>query len=203
MTKVTTQASMSLDGFIAGPNESGFEHIFEWYGNGDVTLSTANPEMPAFQVSEASADYLGVWDDLGAMVVGRRLFDITNGWDGSHPIGRDVPIFVVTHSAPTEWAPKYDNTSFTFVTDGLESAIEQAKAVAGSKDVAVGPGSIVGQALEAGLIDEIKIDLVPVFIGGGVRFLESLATAPITLDTPRVIEGDRVTHLIYKVQAPS
>ncbi|HZK51740.1 MAG TPA: dihydrofolate reductase family protein [Actinomycetota bacterium] len=203
MSKVTTQASMSLDGFISGPNESGFEHIFEWYGNGNVTIPTANPEMPAFQVSQASADYLGVWDDLGAMVVGRRLFDITNGWDGNHPIGRDVPIFVVTHSVPMDWTPKYDDTSFTFVTDGLESAIAQAKAVAGNKSVVVGPGSIVGQALESGLIDEIKVDLVPVLIGGGVRFLESLATAPVTLDTPRVIEGDRVTHLIFKVQPAS
>lgn len=202
MPKVTTQASMSLDGFISGPNESGFEHIFEWYGNGDVTIPTANPEMPPSRVSQASADYLEVWDDIGAIVVGRRLFDMTNGWDGSHPIGREIPIFVVTHSAPTEWTPKHDDTSFTFVTDGLESAIEQAKAVAGNKDVDIGPGSIVGQALESGLLDEIKIDLVPVLLGGGVRFLESLATAPVKLDGPRVIEGDRVTHLIYKVQAP-
>jgi dihydrofolate reductase len=202
MPKVSTQASMSLDGFISGPNESGFEHIFEWYGNGDVTIHTANPEMPPFRVSQESAGYLDVWDDIGAIVVGRRLFDMTNGWDGSHPIGREIPFFVVTHNEPTEWTPKYDDTSFTFVTDGLESAIEQAKAVAGNKYVDIGPGSIVGQALESGLLDEIKIDLVPVLLGGGVRFLESLASAPVKLDGPRVIEGNRVTHLIYKVQAP-
>jgi dihydrofolate reductase len=112
MSKVITSASMSLDGFIAGPGNSGFEHLFAWHRNGDVEVASADPRW-AFQVEAVSATHLR--DQLastGALVVGRRLFDLTNGWGGTHPFG--VPVFVVTHAAPRDWP--HPDAPFTFVT---------------------------------------------------------------------------------------
>jgi dihydrofolate reductase len=117
------------------------------------------------------------------------------GWGGKHPL--DVPVFVVTSSVPREWV--YEGSPFTFVTDGLESALEQAKAVAGDKDVGVGAASIVQQCLRAGLLDEIHIDLVPVLLGGGVGLFDHLGIGPIDLERTRVIEGAGVTHLTFRV----
>ena len=108
----------------------------------------------------------------------------------------DVPVFVVTGSVPPEWV--YQGSLFTFVTDGLESALEQAKAVAGNKDVGVGAASIVQQCIRAGLLDEIHLDLVPVLLGGGVSLFDHLGTGPIDLERTRVIEG-AVTHLTFRV----
>ena len=132
---------------------------------------------------------------MGAFVTGRRTFDITNGWGGSPPLG--VPAFVVTHTVPQEWV--YEGSPFTFVTDGVESAVERAKAVAGDKDVAVGAASIAQQCLQAGLLDEIHIDLVPVLLGDGVRLFDHLGTGPIELQRTRVIEAPDVTHLTFRV----
>ena len=109
----------------------------------------------------------------------------------------DVPVFVVTSSVPPAWVD--DGSPFRFVTDGLESALEQAKAVAGGKDVGVGAASIVQQCLRAGLLDEIHIDLVPVLLGGGVSLFDHLGTGPIDLEITRVIQGAGVTHLTYRV----
>jgi dihydrofolate reductase len=128
-------------------------------------------------------------------VTGRRTFDITNGWGGSPPLG--VPTFVVTHTVSQEWV--YEGSPFTFVTDGVESAVGQAKAVAGDKDVAVGAASIVQQCIRAGLLDEIHVDLVPVLLGGGVRLFEHLGSTPIGLERTRVIEAPSVTHLTFRV----
>ena len=115
------------------------------------------------------------------------------GWQS--PLG--VLIFVATHAVPQEWV--YEGSPFTFVTDGAENAVEQAKAVAGEKDVAVGAASIAQQCIRAGLLDEIHIDLVPVLLGGGVRFFDNLGTEPIELESTRVIEGAGVTHLTFRV----
>ena len=109
----------------------------------------------------------------------------------------DVPVFVVSHTVPQEWV--YEGSPFTFVTDGLESAVEQAKAVAGDKDVGVGAASIVQQCIRAGLLDEIHIDLVPVLLGGGVSLFDHLGIGPIDLERTRVIEGAGVTHLTFRV----
>ena len=108
-----------------------------------------------------------------------------------------VPTFVVTHTVPQEWV--YEATPFTFVTDGVESALEQAKAVAADKDVAVGVASIVQQCIEAGLLDEIHVDLVPVLLGRGVRLFDHLGTEPVELERTRVIEAPDVTHLTFRV----
>jgi dihydrofolate reductase len=149
-----------------------------------------------FNVSPQSAELLREVDRrMGAFVTGRRTFDITGGWGGRPPLG--VPTFVVTHTVPQEWV--YEGSPYTFVTDGVESAVEQAKQAAGAKDVAVGAASIAQQCIRAGLLDEISINLVPVLLGGGVRLFEHLGTTLIDLESTRVIEAPGVTHLTFRV----
>jgi dihydrofolate reductase len=195
MAKVIANMSMSLDGFVADPSD-GIEHLFGWYFNGDVTVPTANPNL-TFRTSEASAAHLrDAFASVGALIAGRRLFDVAGGWGGRHPV--DVPVFVVTHTVPDGW-PR-DDAPFTFVTDGIESALAQAKATAGEQVVAVASPNIAQQYLNAGLLDEISVDLVPVLLGKGIRFFDNLANTPIKLDDPRIIEGTGVTHLIYRVK---
>ena len=194
--------TMSLDGFIAGPNDGpeqplgeGGMRLFDWFSAGDTDYGLPGTEM-VFRVSPQSAELLReAHARMGAFVTGRRTFDITNGWGGNPPLG--VPTFVVTHSeAPREWT--YEGSPFTFVTDGVESAVEQARASAGDKDVAVGAASIVQQCIEAGLLDEIHLDLVPVLLGDGVRLFEHLG-GPIELERTRVVEGTEVTHLTFRI----
>ena len=196
MTRVYTGASMSLDGYIAGPEETGFEHLFKWYGNGDVPVPTADPNM-TLQMTDVSAKHFrGIVDNTGALVVGRRLFDLTSAWGGTHPMNR--PVVVLTHNVPQGWPRKGPN--FTFVTDGIEAAVDTAKQLAGDKVVGVNGGSIARQCLNAGLLDEVWVDLVPVLLGGGVPFFNHLDIAPVELDGPDVIEGTDVTHLRYRVR---
>ncbi|MFI6255874.1 dihydrofolate reductase family protein [Micromonospora zamorensis] len=197
MTKVTTEATMSLDGYIADASHGGFEYLFQWYENGDVETPTANPEL-TFRTSAASARHLrALTERTGALVVGRRLFDITSGWGGRHPL--DVPVVVVTHNVPEGWEP--ENDSFVFVTDGIESAIARAKAIAGDKDVGVNGGTIAAQVVEAGLLDEVHVNLVPVLLGTGIPLFADLKIAPLQLDGPfSVVEGHGVTHLTYRVR---
>ena len=192
MTKVYTGASMSLDGYIAGPAETGFEHLFKWYGNGEVEVATTHPEL-TLRMTPGSAEHFRTLIDMtGALVVGRKLFDSTNGWGGNHPMGR--PVVVVTHSVPEGW-PR-DDAPFTFVTDGIERAVEQATALAGDKVVGVNGGTIARQCLEAGLLDEIWVDLVPVLLGGGTPFFDQVRGAPFELEGPlSVVQGTDVTHL--------
>jgi dihydrofolate reductase len=198
MSKVFTGASMSLDGFIADESDGGFEYLFRWYGNGDVAVPNARPDM-TFRTTAESADILReLLDNTGALIVGRKLFDITGGWDGKHPIG--VPVVVVTHSLPPGW-PR-DDAPFTFVTDGISNAVAKAQELAGDKWVGVNGGTIARQCLDAGLLDEIQVALVPVLLGSGIPFFGSLANAPIELDGPtRVVQGREVTHLHYRVRA--
>jgi dihydrofolate reductase len=194
MGKVITNLSMSLDGFIAGP-EDDVGRLFRWYSSGDTEYEMPGTEM-VFKVSPVSAELLReMHRTIGALVTGRRTFDIANGWGGRPPLG--VPAFVVTHTVPQECV--YERSPFTFVTDGVASAVEQAKAVAADKDVAVGAASIAQQCIKAGLVDEIHIDLVPVLLGGGVRLFEHTGTEPVELENTRVIEAPGVTHLTFRV----
>ena len=196
MTTVYTGASMSIDGYISGPGETGFEHLFQWYGNGDVEVPTADPNM-TLRMSQVSADH---WREVleltGALVVGRKLFDAMGGWGGKHPA--DKPVVVLTHrEAPEGWEDK----PFTFVTEGIERAIAVAAELAGGEGVGLNGGTIASQALDAGLLDEVWVDLVPVVLGGGVPFLSGLGSAPISLEGPiGVSEGSAVTHLRYRVR---
>jgi dihydrofolate reductase len=202
MGKVATGLSMSLDGFIAGPNDGpssplgeGGEWLFGWYSGGDTEYRLPGTDM-VFKVSPQSAELLReAHSKMGAFVTGRRTFDITNGWGGRPPLG--VPTFVVTHTVPQEWV--YEGSPFTFVTDGVESAVGQAKAVAGDKDVAVGAANIVQQCTRAGLLDEIHVDLVPILLGGGIRLFDHLGTGPIELERTEVVEAPGVTHLTFRI----
>ena len=202
MGKVATGLSMSLDGFIAGPNDGperplghGGERLFAWYSSGDTEYRLPGIEM-VFEVSPQSAKLLReTHSKMGAFVTGRRTFDITNGWGGRPPLG--VPTFVVTHAVPQEWV--YEGSPFTFVTDGVQSAVEQAQVVAGDKIIAVGAASIAQQCIRAGLLDEIHIDLVPVLLGNGVRLFAHLDTEPVELERTRVVEAPGATHLTFRV----
>jgi dihydrofolate reductase len=202
MGKVMTELSMSLDGFIAGPNDGpdnplgdGGERLFDWYFKGDTEYQAPSGTL-TFKVSSVSAKLLRAsWPTVGAFVTGRRTFDIAKGWGGRHPL--DVPIFVVTHTVPQGWVKA--GMPFTFVTDGVASAVAQAKAVADDKHVSVGAASLVQQCLRAGLLDEIQIDLAPVLLGSGVRLFDQLGVAPVDLECTRVIEAPRVTHLMFRV----
>ena len=201
MGKVAMGLTMSLDGFIAGPND-GPEHplgeggmrLFDWFSTGDTEYTLPGTEL-VFRVSQQSAGMLReAHSKMGAFVTGRRTFDITNGWGGSPPLG--VPSFVVTHTVPQDWV--YEGSPFTFVTDGVESAVEKAKEAAGDKDVAVGAASIAQQCIRAGLLDEIHIDLVPVLLGDGVRLFDNLG-GQVELERTEIIEAPDVTHMTFRV----
>ena len=199
MGKVSAGATMSLDGFIAGPNESGFDLLFKWYAAGDVEVPMPHdsPGVPAPRVSAASAELLlqeqASW---GALVVGRHLYDFTNAWGGRHPLG--VTTVVLTHRPPDDRPQEDEN--FVFVTEGIEAAVARAKAIAGDRNVAVNGGQMARQALEAGLLDEIGVELVPVILGEGKRLFEELQTGPLEFEGPTlVVEGQGVTHLRYRV----
>lgn len=197
MATVVADMSMSLDGFIADRSD-GVEHLFGWFDNGDVPVPTADPRW-TFHTSEASAAHLrNMLSKVGALICGRRLFDVAQGWGGHHPTG--VPVFVVTHTVPDGW-PRED-APFTFVTDGVASAVAKAKDVAGDdRIVAVASANIAQQCLNAGLLDGISVSLVPVMLGEGIRFFDHLSGAPVELENPRVIEGTGVTHLYYQVKS--
>jgi dihydrofolate reductase len=197
--KVVTAATVSLDGYIAGPNETGFEHLFAYFDGGDFEIPMADPNI-SIKLGEADYHFMrDFWARGGVFVSGRRLFDLSDGWAGAHPMG--WPVVVVTHSVPQDWVAAHPGAPFTFVTDGVAPAIEQAKALAGDLDVVVASGKISSQCLELGLLDEITLQLVPVLLGGGVPLFEPLAAAPILLDGPTLtVQGNRVTHLRYTVR---
>jgi dihydrofolate reductase len=202
MSKVIFSNSVSLDGFVAGPNDNpdnglgdGGQRLFEWYMNGDTELPLPGTEM-VFKLSRASAEMLQKeWANIGAMVAGRRMFDIAHAWGGNPPGGENC--FIVTHKAPQEWVKP--GSPFIFVTDGVESAVRQAKQAAGDKNVGISSASIAQQCIKAGLLDEIHLDLVPVLLGGGVRLFDNLGETPPELELMRVLEGLGVTHLKYRV----
>jgi dihydrofolate reductase len=205
--------SMSLDGFVAGPNRTleqplgeGGERLHEW------ALPLASwREHHGRSGGEINADDEVVAESLeatGAVVMGRRMFSggegpwgddpRADGWWGDEPPFR-VPVFVLTHH-PRETVSKRGGTSFTFVTDGIEAALELARAAAGDKDVLLAGGAGVAQQyLNAGLVDELQIHVAPVLLGGGVRLFDRLGPGPIELETTRVIDSPAVTHLRFRV----
>ena len=149
-----------------------------------------------FKVSGPSAEHLrGLTSGLGAMLTGRRTFDVAQGWGGNHAWG---PAFVLTHHIPAGW-PR-PNSTVHFVTDGIDSAVKQAKAAAAGKSVGVHGADTIQQLLNAGLLDEISVDIAAVLLGSGVRLFDHLAGTPAVLGNPTVIPGDGVTHLCYPVR---
>jgi dihydrofolate reductase len=200
MGKVILDISMSLDGFITGPNDNGKQPL----GEGGMAIQNwlFSGDQPSryndfFRLSGTNRE---VFDspipNTGAMIVGRRTFDIVNGWEGSHPI-QGVPIFVVTHKPPVSY--KEENTKFTFVTDGIESAVKQAKEAANGKNISIGTASIAGQCIRAGMLDEMYLHVSPILIGNGIRLFDHIGAEQIKLESQQVTDGTEVTHLKYRV----
>jgi dihydrofolate reductase len=197
MGKVIMGAIVSLDGFMAD-DEDGIGPLFDWLGNGDVAWSFPGTDDEA-QTTKASRDFmLDVYGDMAANVIGRRVFDMTNGWNGKPAAGDHV--FVVTHQPPTDWEHA-DTAPFTFV-NGVEEAIAAAEEFAGDRVVDVAAGQIGGQALKLGLIDQVVVNLVPTVFGSGRPFFATgKLDEPLLLENPTTIaQGDRVTHLLYDVR---
>jgi dihydrofolate reductase len=194
MATVIANLSMSIDGFIADPDD-GVQDIFTWYGDGPEVVESFGGHR--FRLHEPSASVLrGAFERTGAFVVGRRLYDHTNGWNGRPPV--EAPMVVVTHDPPDDW-PR-DGVPITFVSDGIGHAVAEASALAGDRVVAVAGAAVARECLAAGLLDEIMINLVPVAIGRGIPFLAGVANAPIRFEDPEVIEAPGVTHLRYRVR---
>jgi dihydrofolate reductase len=200
MTKVVIDMSMSLDGFVAGPDDGkadglgrhGGPHLFDWYVSG--TEEVGDPIfLPEPGANRDEVERM--FAESGAYIFGRRTYEITDGWGGRHPVN-GAPIFVLTHDPPADFPRGHSN--LTFVTDGIESAIDQARAVAGGKDVKLGGASPGKQALAAGLCDEILVHLAPYLLGGGVRLFDRLPDG-IQLEKLSVSDGPFATHLRYRV----
>lgn len=212
MGKVRFGVAMSIDGFIAGPNQSRKDPL----GVGGMKLHAWALELaawrrthgleggehnPSTQVVEESLA------NVGAVIMGRNMFGghpgpwgegAWKGWWGENP-PYHVPVFVLTHH-PREPLELQGGTTFTFVTAGTQAALAQARVAAGGKDVVLGGGaSLIRQYLAAGLVDEVGISLVPVFLGSGERLLEGLGQAGLQLEQVRAIEAPGVTHLRYRV----
>jgi dihydrofolate reductase len=192
MGKVTFQISMSLDGFITGPNVSvgngmgdGGERLHDW-------MFDAKTETDAAIVDENYAS-------TGAVVMGKRMFDVGfEPWGDPPPFG--MPVFVVTHEA-REPLPMQGGTTYTFVTDGIEAALEQARVAAGDEDVGIwGGANIARQYLTAGVLDEMQIHLIPILLGDGIRLFEDLDPRGVELKGTESIETPSATHLRFEVK---
>jgi dihydrofolate reductase len=181
---VALDKTMSLDGFIAGPNDD-MTRLFAWYGDA---------------IADAIEDFGDPLNTTGAVVMGKRSFTIIhnpNGWVAPDGTAFPWPVFVLTHS-PQATVTK-GATTFTFVTDGIESAVRQAKVIAGDKNIGLHGSHVAQQCLKAGLLDEIHIHLVPVLLGAGVRLFDDLGGKSIELERTMVVEARGVTHLSFRV----
>lgn len=212
MTKVTAQMSISLDGFYAGPHAGpdpeqwvakeapGFFRVTRW-----VTDSMAWRERLGLAGGERSVNSEIIdetFQAAGAYVMGRRMFDGGEGpWGDDPPFA--APVFVVTNR-PRETVVKDGGTSFTFVTDGIPSAIEQARAATGDKDVAIaGGGNLLRQVIKAGLVDQLELHIAPVLLGDGMRLFDGVGQEALELVPTRVVDTPDVTHVRYTVQGPA
>ncbi|GIM94219.1 dihydrofolate reductase family protein [Paractinoplanes toevensis] len=195
MARVVMQAVVSVDGYIANTDDT-VGPLFDWYGNGDVRVHV-NDRWP-FNVSQASADYVRpFWADIKTTVIGRHLFDTTDGWAGVPAAGDHV--VVVTHRPlPPEWLAKYPDAPF-HPADSVEAGVALAKDLAGDGLVCVTAGDVGGQAFSAGLVDEVAMDVAPVVLGKGVRFFGHHTGTVLLADPDAVVQGDRVLHLHYIV----
>lgn len=196
MASVIVDITMTLDGFIAGPNDEVEPQIMDWLFSG----STPSAYSDYFRLSPASAK---VFDELvsttGAIITGRRTYDLASGWNGSHPVNNAV--FVVSHTIPKDIP--VGSTTFTFVTDGIVSAVTQAKRAAGEKNVYVmGGAQVIQQAIKAGLVDSLMIHIVPLLLGKGIRLFEHLGAEWIELEQTSVVAASGVTHLLFRVPKP-
>ncbi len=195
MGKVFTHMTMSLDGFIADPQDQPRE-LFDWYTAGETNVPNPSDDVQ-FHVDDHSAVALReLTENTGALVAGRRLFDIADGWNDQHPVG--APIVVVTHQPPADAAARWPRTTFVA---GVEPAISRAREIAGGKDVTIASANIIQQALDLGLVDEVCISLVPVLFGEGIPYFSRLERGHLMLDDPTVVQGHRALHLRYPVRS--
>jgi dihydrofolate reductase len=213
MARVRFEISMSLDGFVAGPSQSeesplgeGGMRLHEWVV--ELAAWRASHGREGGEVNASTAVVEASHENIGATVMGRNMFggrgawgdEPWEGWWGEDPPFH-MPVFVVTNH-PREPLVKQRGTTFTFVTDGIESALRRAREAAGGKDVALAGGANVAQqCLRAGLIDEMTIHLVPVLLGDGARLLHDVGGVDVALACIRVVEAPGVTHLTYRVGA--
>lgn len=191
-----THMCVSLDGFVAQPDDNPGE-LFDWYWGGDVVVPSAQSSM-SFSVDAASAEMLReLTTGCGAVIAGRRLFDLTDGWGDNHPAGGRV--VVVTHRPPPEdAAERFPRTVFT---GSVEEGVAAAKEIAGDKFATIASADIIQQALNLGLVDEVCLSLIPVLFGKGIRYFGDLAGEHILLEDPIVVQGVRALHLRYPVSA--
>jgi dihydrofolate reductase len=211
--KVRFDISMSIDGFIAGPNQTleeplgeGGEQLHEW-----VVRLASWREQHGMSGGETNADdevVRELQDATGAHIMGRRMFSSgagpweddpkADGWWGEEPPFRG-PVFILTHH-PREPVTKQGGTTFTFVNEGIEAALEQAREAAGDKDVLVAGGAdVIQQSLAAGLVDEFQLHVAPLLLGGGVRLFDNLPADRPSVELTRVVGSPAVTHLRYDV----
>ena len=192
MGTVVMYSSVSVDGFIADDDDQPGP-LFDWLLSGDVPLD----ESGVLKVSQTSYDVTrAYWDQIGATVVGRHVFDLTDGWDGTPPAGVDHVVVVTHRPAPDGWDPA---APFHFV-DGVEAAVAKAQELAGDRVVEVAAGDVGGQALAAGLVDEVRMDVVPVVFGSGKRYFGSVDAQHLLEDPDTAVQGNRVLHLRFRVR---
>lgn len=195
MSKVIAIMSMSLDGYVADTN-GGVAEVMGWYmTSGDTEIQTGGSDPMTLRMSEASArQYLDLTLELGSVLTGLRTFETADGWGGNHAWG---PAFVLTHRVPAGW-PR-PNSTVNFVTEGIVSAVKQAKDAAAGKSVGVHGADTIQQLFNEGLLDEIHVDIAAIILGSGVRLFDHLVGMPVVLGNPTVIAGVGVTHLRYPV----
>ena len=214
MSKLRCHITSSLDGFVAGPNQSeqhplgeGGERLHEWL----VSLAAwrRSHGLEGGEVNESARIVEESRENLGAAVMGRNMFGPPGGgpwgdgqwtgWWGDDP-PYHCPVFVLTHY-PRDPVEMQGGTTFHFLTDGIESALDQARQAAAGKDVMLwGGAQVVNQYLAAGLLDELELHLVPVLLGGGARLFDDVGGAKVRLEQIRVVEAPGVTHLKYRVE---
>jgi dihydrofolate reductase len=204
MSKLVADITMSLDGFITGPDDGpgrglgeGGECLHNWVMGRPWRYDDEGRRFNPLDVDrKVLADAMG---SIGAGIIGRRMFDVTGGWGGNPPGGPDARYFVLTHSVPAQWAAR--SSPFTFVTDGIGSALAQARAVAGDRDVGIGGGAnVIQQYLAAGLVDELRLHVAPVLLGSGKRLFDQLGDRTIELERTGVVESPFATHVFFTVR---
>ncbi|MEB8326732.1 dihydrofolate reductase family protein [Dietzia kunjamensis] len=192
MGTVVMYGSVSVDGFIADPDDKPGP-LFDWLTGGDVPVD----ESGVVAVTQTSYDYIRpYWDQIGVTIVGRHVFDLTDGWGGRPPSGIDHVIVVSHRPPPEDWAPE---APFQFVTD-VDEAVASAQQLAGNRVIEVAAGDVGGQVLAAGLVDEVRMDVVPVVLGSGKRYFGPVDARHLLEDPDVVIRGRRVLHLRYRVR---
>jgi len=189
---VVMYSSVSVDGFIADDSDQPGP-LFDWLSSGDVPLDDSG----ALKVSQASYDYTrAYWDQIGVTVVGRHVFDLTDGWGGTPPSGIDHVVVVSHRPAPEDW---HAEAPFHFA-DGIAAGMAKAQELAGDRTVEVAAGDVGGQMLAAGLVDWVAMDVAPVVLGSGKRYFGSVDAQHLLEDPSAVIQGNRVLHVRYRVR---